>query len=280
MIGMTGADLRNLANEAALLATREDKNKIDRTDFERAADRVLIGPKREEVLTADEKRAHRLPRGRPRPRRLAASRRPIRRMKVSIIPRGQARRRDPVRPRTRTASITASTTSRPSWSMTMGGRAADRLIYGQPYAGAENGPEAGDAAGPLHGDALGHERPARPDVLPHRRGARLPRQGDPGAARLQRRRPPHVIDEEVQRLLREADERAYDLLEKNRADLDRLVEALLQNEELQREEIDDLLKRNKNIQDGKPTNETLAPTLSSAVSLATLRRGVAAKTLL
>src|SRR5262249_6393716 len=56
MIGMTGADLRNLANEAALLATRENKNKIDRSDFERAADRVLIGPKREEVLSADDKR--------------------------------------------------------------------------------------------------------------------------------------------------------------------------------------------------------------------------------
>src|SRR5207237_4696942 len=56
MIGMTGADLRNLANEAALLATREGKNKIDRSDFERAADRVLIGAKREEVLAPEEKR--------------------------------------------------------------------------------------------------------------------------------------------------------------------------------------------------------------------------------
>src|SRR5579872_2284872 len=56
MTGMTGADLRNLANEAALLATREGKNKIDRADFERAADRVLIGAKREEVLTPEEKR--------------------------------------------------------------------------------------------------------------------------------------------------------------------------------------------------------------------------------
>ena len=53
MIGMTGADLRNLANEAALLATREGKSKIDRSDFERAADRVLIGAKREEVLAPD-----------------------------------------------------------------------------------------------------------------------------------------------------------------------------------------------------------------------------------
>src|SRR5262249_18819239 len=56
MIGMTGADLRNLANEAALLATREGKTKIDRADFERAADRVMMGPRREELLTADGKR--------------------------------------------------------------------------------------------------------------------------------------------------------------------------------------------------------------------------------
>jgi len=51
MIGMTGADLRNLANEAAILATRENKMRIERADFENAADRVLMGAKREEVLT-------------------------------------------------------------------------------------------------------------------------------------------------------------------------------------------------------------------------------------
>ena len=67
MIGMTGADLRNLANEAALLATREGKGKIDRTDFEHAADRVLIGPKREEVLSPRREAAHRLPRSRATP---------------------------------------------------------------------------------------------------------------------------------------------------------------------------------------------------------------------
>ena len=57
MIGMTGADLRNLANEAALLATRENKQRIDRNDFEKAADRVLMGPKREEVLTEEPRSA-------------------------------------------------------------------------------------------------------------------------------------------------------------------------------------------------------------------------------
>jgi len=51
----------------------------------------------------------------------------------------------------------------------------------------------------------------------------------------------HVIDDEVQKLLREADERAFHLLETHRSMLDRLVEALLQKEELLKEEIDALL---------------------------------------
>ena len=56
MIGMTGADLRNLANEAALIASRESKARIERADFEYAADRVLLGPKRDEVLNEEEKK--------------------------------------------------------------------------------------------------------------------------------------------------------------------------------------------------------------------------------
>src|SRR5262249_40522000 len=56
LIGMTGADLRNLCNEAALIATREGKNKIGQIDFNMAMDRVLRGPKREEVLTEEDKR--------------------------------------------------------------------------------------------------------------------------------------------------------------------------------------------------------------------------------
>src|SRR5262249_61425427 len=55
-----------------------------------------------------------------------------------------------------------------------------------------------------------------------------------------------IIDEEVQKLLREADQRAFELLQSHRADLDRLVEALLQREEMHREEIDELLKGSVN----------------------------------
>jgi cell division protease FtsH len=136
LVGMTGADLRNLANEAALLATREGKDRLFMADFERAADRVLIGPKREEVLTGDDKRrtanheaGHALVTwlmpGADRPQ------------KVSIIPRGQSLG----------VTLTVPDEDRFHYGkdqferqlvMTLGGRAADILVYNQPYAGAES----------------------------------------------------------------------------------------------------------------------------------------------
>ncbi|MBI3462544.1 MAG: ATP-dependent zinc metalloprotease FtsH, partial [Planctomycetes bacterium] len=54
-VGLTGADIRNLVNEAALLATRLGKDKVEMTDFEQALDKVLMGPKREEVISGKEK---------------------------------------------------------------------------------------------------------------------------------------------------------------------------------------------------------------------------------
>src|SRR5205807_9046006 len=117
----------------------------------------------------------------------------------------------------------------------MGGRAADRLVYGQPYAGAENDLKQAtrlarymvthwgmsDRLGPMS-FRVGEEHVFLGKEIQE------PRDFSEGTDK--------VIDEEVQRLLREADDRAYQLLESRRADLDRLVEALLNKEELQREE--------------------------------------------
>ncbi len=55
-VGLTGADISNLVNEAALWATRNGKDKVDMDDFEFARDKVLMGPKREELLTGKEKK--------------------------------------------------------------------------------------------------------------------------------------------------------------------------------------------------------------------------------
>ena len=54
-VGLTGADIRNLVNEAALWATRQDKKAVSMDDFEYARDKILMGAKREEVLIGEEK---------------------------------------------------------------------------------------------------------------------------------------------------------------------------------------------------------------------------------
>lgn len=235
MTGMTGADLRNLCNEAALLATREGKMRVERTDFDRAADRVLIGPKREEVLTEDDKRrtayhesghtlvAWLVP-GANKPQ------------KVSIVPRG------------RTLGVTFMMTDAERYHYgldyfktqlvtMMGGRAADRLVYGQSFAGHEN-------------DLREATRMARYMVthwgMSDRIGPMSLRIGEEHVflgKEIQQARDfsegvAHLVDEETRKLLSEADDRAFDLLKDNRATLDLLVAELLKREELSKDEIE------------------------------------------
>jgi cell division protease FtsH len=243
MIGMTGADLRNLANEAALLATREGKNKIDRSDFERAADRVLMGSAREELLTPEGKRkiayheaGHAvvgwLEPGADPPH------------KVSIIPRG----------RMLGVTLTPQDEERYHYgkdywlarlAMTMGGRAADRLVYGQAFSGHEDDLKQAtrlarymvthwgmsDRLGPM-AFRIGEEH------LFLGKEIQEARDFSEGTAA--------IIDEEVQRILREADDRAYELLKANQDKMERLVDALMKREELLREEIDQILRESTN----------------------------------
>src|SRR5262245_4076883 len=71
-----------------------------------------------------------------------------------------------------------------------------------------------------------------------------------------------IIDEEVQKLLREADQRAYDLLRNNRQELDKLVEALLEREELDKAELEQLLSPEiRNIQHHTPDGEPAPPVI-------------------
>lgn len=239
MIGMTGADLRNLSNEAALVATRLGKESIERADFEVAADRVLIGPKREEVLTQEDKRrtayheaGHALVTW-----LMPGSDRP---QKVSIIPRGQSLG----------VNLNAPDEDRFHYGldhfkkqlvMIMGGRAADRLVYGQPYAGAES-------------DLKRATKLARTMVahwgMSEKIGPMTFRVGEEHVflgkeiqeARDFSEHSAAIIDSEVQIILREADETALKLLSENRELVEKMVEALMNREELLREEIDQILR--------------------------------------
>jgi cell division protease FtsH len=238
MIGMTGADLRNLANEAALLATRENKNKIDRRDFDRAADRVLIGAKREEILTAEEKRrtayheaGHTLVAWlEPKADKL---------FKVTIVPRGQSLGMTRLMPEEDRLDYPESRLMA-QIVMAMGGRAADGLVLGEVTAGAAQDLKQATRLARLMVSHFGMSNRLGP--VAYRTGEEHvflgkeihePRDFSEGTAQL--------IDEEVRRLLREAEERARHHLETHRRELDMLVEALVQREELTREEIDQLL---------------------------------------
>jgi cell division protease FtsH len=237
-IGMTGADLRNLANEAALLATREGKSKIDRTDFDRAADRVLIGARREEMLSAEDKRRtayHEA--GHALCAWLTPKADPI--FKLTIIPRGQALGMLRTRPDEDRMEST-QTQLMAQLVVTMGGRAADRLIFNEITSGANSDLKQATRIARLMVTQFGMSDRIGP--MTFRVGEehvflgkeiQEARDFSEGTAR--------IIDEEVQKLLREADEQAYDLLKRNRDKMERLVEALIQREELMREEIDQLL---------------------------------------
>jgi cell division protease FtsH len=238
MTGMTGADLSNLANEAALLATREEKHKIDRTDFDRAADRVLLGPKREELLTAEGKRK-------------TAYHEAGHALVALLEPHADPPQRVTIVPRGRALGVTLMQTDedrthhgldfcKARLSMTMGGRAADRLVFGQPFSGHED-------------DLKQATKLARYMVthwgMSERLGPMAFRIGEEHVflgKEIQESRDfsegsAQIIDEEVLQLLREADQRAFDLLKRHRPELDRLVEALLENEELDRKEIEGLV---------------------------------------
>ncbi len=243
MIGMTGADLRNLCNEAALLATREGKSKIDRSDFERAADRVLIGAKREEVLSPEEKRRtayHEA--GHALCAWLTPQADPL--FKLTIIPRGRSLGMTRFHPEEERMDYT-QTRLMAQLIVAMGGRAADRLIYNEATSGANQDLKQATRIARLMVTQFGMSERVGPvafrvgeEHIFLGKEIQEPRDFSEGTAK--------IIDEEVARILREADDRAFHLLQTHRDMMDRLVEAPLAREELLKEEIDAVLKGSNN----------------------------------
>ncbi len=238
-IGMSGADLANLVNEAALLATREDKDKVDMADFDAARDKVLMGAKREEVITGKVKRMtayHEI--GHALVAWLVPEAHPVH--KVTIIPRGRTLGVTQFLPVDEDTVSISMTEARAQLAMILGGRAAERLIYDDQTAG-------------VAGDLKSATRLARAMVTQWGMSGRVGpvsfRDSDENPflgremteARDHSESTAQVIDEEVGRILREADDRAYHLLEDHREDLERLTESLIEREVLSVSEIEALI---------------------------------------
>ena len=233
--GFTGADLANVLNEAALLTAREGQKTITNTQLDEAIDRVMAGPQRKSRLMSEEERrvtayheaghalvAHALPHTDPV-------------HKITIMPRGRALGYTMVLPDEDKYSTTRNQLL-DQLAYSLGGRAAEELIFHDPSTGASNDIEKAtalaramvtqygmtevigaiklgtDASEPFMGRDYGHQRDYSENVAA-------------------------TVDSEIRKLIENAHQEAYDILEANRSILDEMVLELLEKETLNKEEI-------------------------------------------
>jgi cell division protease FtsH len=224
--GMVGADLANLANEAALTAARRNHDKVELSDFTDALEKIVLGAPRGTVLSPEDRRRvayHEA--GHALVGMLTPEADPVR--KVSIIPRGQALG----------VTFAAPDLDRPNYEeswliarirVALGGRVAEEVVYGTITTGAESDiQQLTEIARGMVG-RWGMSRVVGPVAV-------LPRDGAgpllPGAAPVSETTQ-RLVDEEVRRIVEEAHESALRLLTDNRWRLDALTEALLREETL------------------------------------------------
>ena len=237
-VGLTGADIKNLVNEATLWATRQDKKRVDMDDFEHARDKILMGPKREEVLLGKEKEktayheaGHAL---------IAWLTKGSDRIhKVTVIPRGRSLGVTQTLPEEDRMNITESELS-DRLAFLLGGRSAEKIIYDEFSAGAENDLErATELARRMvtkwgMSDRLGPVSYKLSDDDPFL-GREIHQQRQFSEHTLQ------IVDEEVAEILHHAVDRATNILSDHRDKLDCLAKALIDDEELSEAEIVDLI---------------------------------------
>jgi cell division protease FtsH len=228
-IGLTGADIRNIVNEAALWAARQNKSRVDRSDFDTARDKVLMGAKREEVLQPKEKEKTAYHEA---GHTLAAWFSPgaHRVHKVTIIPRGRSLGATHTMPNEERLNM-SERELRDQLIVMLGGRAAEQLVYQETTVGAENDLERATSLARhmvTHwgmSERLGPVSYKMSDEDPFL-GRELHRQ------RAFSENTMELIDEEVSKLLRGADQQAIALLNQRRELLEALTRALVRDEEL------------------------------------------------
>ena len=184
--GMSGADLANLVNEAALVAVRRGSKQIERIDFENARDRVVLGARRESlVMSAEERRATAYHEGGHA-------------LLATVLPHGDPLHKVTILPRGMALGVTWSlpqerhTYSKEFFEDTickaMGGRVAEKVVFDHVNSGAANDLEQATEHRPADGPRVGHERPRRPDGVEQQLAGRVPRRGpDDRRPRVQRR---------------------------------------------------------------------------------------------
>jgi cell division protease FtsH len=224
--GMVGADLANLVNEAALSAAREEHESVTMDDFTSALERLILGSERKIVQTdKDRERTAYHESGHALVGMLTPGADPVR--KVSIIPRGPALG----------VTLSAPAADRFSYDLdyllgrikvALGGRVAERLIYGDMTTGAESDIEQLTGIARQMVGRWGMSEAIGPVAVIPRDGQGPLLPGTSGVSEETQR----LVDEEVRRLVERCDNEVRQLLSANRHKLDALVAALMDRETL------------------------------------------------
>ncbi len=253
--GFSGADLANLVNEAALIAARNNKTMVDRSDFDAALDKILLGSERPFLLTKEEKSVvafHEA--GHALVAYHTPNADPLR--KISIIPRGQS------------LGVTVQTPTDDRFNFAreyllgklailMGGRAAERLIVNEITTGAQNDlKEATSLARRMVG-LWGMSDEVGPFFLGTGEehvflGREITQDQNLSEEMLNR------SEAAIQHLLQDAEKRAGSVLSEHRAELERLTSILMDEETLGQERIEQIL--------AKPLEPEISAALLSAAA--------------
>ena len=237
-IGFSGAELKNLVNEAALHAARTNRESVLASDFDAARDKILMGPKREEVLnererlmTAYHESGHAL---------LAWLLSDVDHVhKVTIIPRGRALGVTQLLPDEDRYNV-GEARLHSQLAFMLGGRAAEKLVFDEYSAGAEDDLKRATQMARRMVTRWGMSTVIGPVAF--RDSEEHPFLGkEMHESRDYSEETAKIIDQEIQRFLTLADQRAVQVLTENRDKLDSMTKALVEKESLDQNEIAEII---------------------------------------
>ena len=230
--GFSGADIANVCNEAALFAARKDRKLVTHQDFLDAVDRIVGGlEKKSKIISEDEKNTiafHEA--GHAVVSWLVEFASPL--VKVSIVPRGQSLGAAWYLPEER--AITTTEQMLDEMCATLGGRAAEEIMFGKISTGALSDLEKVTKQAYAMVSVYGlNERVGNRSYYDSR--------GENSFTKPYSEETARIIDEEVSAVIERAYERAKDILSSHRDKLEALADSLLQNEVIFREDVERIL---------------------------------------
>lgn len=238
--GFSGADLANVINEAALLAARRNKETVEMLEMEEAIDRVIAGPERKSRIMSDEEKKivayHES--GHTLVAALRPNTDPVH--KVSILPRGAAALGYTLQLPTEDKYLTTESEILDSMCVLLGGRAAEQIAFNELSTGATNDLEKVTQIARNYVCRFGMSGSLGPQTFGRQQG-NVFLGHDLVQEKEYSEETSITIDNEVKKVIFEADEKTKELLVKNRDKLDLLARTLEEKEVLEADEITEML---------------------------------------